>query len=153
VEPDPLIPAPEEESANRQGWPAPAPVGGVVAVTSSAVPVAVIVWVVLDENSGAEKYDGTVFCTVTDIMVSDEFANPPQYMTCAVIRLSTPVTVQRVVHGVLHVPVQVSAVVPVPPFNWAMRAAKVAAVCALFVLWKFAAPAIAARSADRCRDT
>ena len=42
VDPDPVI-WPELESATRHGWPPAAPVAAVVVVTSSEVPVAVMV--------------------------------------------------------------------------------------------------------------
>jgi hypothetical protein len=51
-------------------------------------------------------------------------------MTCAMIWLSVRVTVHGLEQDPLHELLQVGDAVPDAPFNWAIRAANVAAVCA-----------------------
>jgi len=77
VDPEPLI-VPDDDNATRHGCVPPAPVGAEVCVTTSAVPVVVIVCVLLELNSGEDMYDGTDFVHDTVIMLSDEFCKPPQ---------------------------------------------------------------------------
>ena len=101
---------------------------------TSAVPVAVIVCVDVELNN-ADSVAGTVLFTVTLSMGSEEFAQPAQMVTFAVIRLSVRVLVHGLLHGIEQEPLQVGDAVPVWPFNCAMRAPNVAAVCALFVAW------------------
>jgi hypothetical protein len=73
---------------------------------------------------------GTVFCTDTLIMTSEFVTAPEQEMTCAMIWLSVRVPVHGLVQDPLHELLQVGDAVPDAPFNWAIRAANVAAVCA-----------------------